>query len=158
MRTLVLAQIPDTHVAATITTDELALVRMDDNIINREATGVRVVALHRGRTRVPDLDRAVLGARDEPLALAVPAHARHVGIVPLELEHRVRVRVLDVVQLHRQSTGRGQKALVWRDAQPVHLRVRVLNRARADPRERFPEPGVEWGFSGGGEVGRGMVR
>ena len=37
-------------------------------------------------------------------------------------------------------SGGGQEALVGRDAQPVHLRVRMLDGPRADSRERLPEP------------------
>lgn len=112
MRALVLSQVPDPHITAAIATDELALVRVDDNVVDREAAGVGVVPLHRCRARIPDLDRTVLGAGDEPFALAMPAHARHVARVALEREHRVRVRVLDVVQLDRVTARRGQEALI----------------------------------------------
>lgn len=53
---LVLAEVPDSHIAASVTRDELALVRMDYNVVDGDS--VRVVTLDVPTTRVPDLDGA----------------------------------------------------------------------------------------------------
>jgi hypothetical protein len=59
---LVLAQIPNAHVASAVAANELALVGMDDYVVYRHA--VRVVALHISAASIPDLDSAVFGRRD----------------------------------------------------------------------------------------------
>ena len=82
MRALVLAQVPDADCTGAVAADKLALVRVDDDVI--DGGTVVVVALDRAGPDVPDLDRAVLGARDHPLALAVEGDGGHVGRVTLE--------------------------------------------------------------------------
>ena len=54
MATLVLAEVPYTDVTASIAGDELALVRMNDNIIDWNAVGV--VSLDVTSTCIPDFD------------------------------------------------------------------------------------------------------
>lgn len=138
MGALVFAQVPYADVAAAVAGDEFPLVRVDDDVVDGEA--VVVVALHARAAGVPDLDRAVLGAGDHPLALAVERDAGHVARVPVKGQDRARVCRADVVELDVVVAGRGEVALIRRDAEPVDLGVRVLDRARADPRQRFPEP------------------
>jgi hypothetical protein len=134
---LVLAKIPDAHVAAAVTANELALVRVDDYIVDGDAVGV--VALDVAAARVPDLDGAVFGRGDQPLGLAVKGDARDVGRVAVEGQDRVRVRRLDVVELDRVVARGGEVALVGRDAQAVDLRVGVGDGAGADAAEGLPE-------------------
>jgi hypothetical protein len=137
---LVLAQIPYPHIAPAVAADQLALVRMDDDVVHGHAMGV--VALDVAAARVPDLDGAVLGAGDEPLGLAVEGDARDVGRVAVKGQDGVGVRRLDVVELDRVVARRGQVALVGGDAQAVDLRVWVGDRAGAYSAERFPESAV----------------
>ena len=103
---------------------------MNNHIIDGAA--MQIIPLDTARARIPDLDRAVLGAGHHPFALAVERDAGDVARVPVEGEHRVRVRGADVVQLDVVVPCCGEVALVGRDAEPVHLRVGVLDRARAD--------------------------
>lgn len=110
----VFGQIPYPYAAGPVATDDLALVRMDDDVIGRRA--VAVAALDGARPRFPDLDRPVLRARHHPFALAVERHARDVARVALERQQRVRVGRLDVIKLHRVVPGRSEKAFVGRDA------------------------------------------
>lgn len=56
VRALVLAQVPDPHVAAAVAGDELALVGMDHDVVDRHAVGV--VSLDQSGAGIPDLDRA----------------------------------------------------------------------------------------------------
>jgi hypothetical protein len=56
---LVLAQVPDAHVSSAIATNQFSLIRVNDYIIYRDAMGV--VPLHIAASRIPNLDRAVLG-------------------------------------------------------------------------------------------------
>lgn len=154
MTALVLAQIPDPHVPAAITADQLALIRMNHNIIHRHP--VCIVALHVPAARVPDLDGAVLARRHQPLALAVERHARDVAGVAVKRQDRVGVGRLDVVELDRVVACGREVALVGRDAQAVDLRVWVRDGARADAGQGFPEAvdGGQWGTGqGGGEGG-----
>ena len=73
MRAFVLAEVPDAHVAAAVAADELALVRVDDDVVDRHAVGV--VALDIATARVPDLDGPVFRRRNEPFGLAVERDA-----------------------------------------------------------------------------------
>lgn len=139
MGAAVLGEIPDPDAAGPVAADDLALVRVDDDVVRGAA--VVVAALDGAAAGLPDLDGAVLGARDHPLALAVEGDAGDVARVALECEQGVRVGRLDVEELDRVVAGGGEEALVGRDAQAVDLRVRVLDRAGADARESLPEPG-----------------
>jgi hypothetical protein len=134
---LVLAKVPDAHVAAAVTANELALVRVNDYIVDGDAVGV--VALHIAAAGIPDLDGAVFRGRDQPLGLAVEGDACDVGRVAVKGQDRIRIRRLDVVELDRVVAGGGEVALVGRDAETVHLRVGVGDSAGADAAEGFPE-------------------
>lgn len=137
MRALVLAEIPNPHIAPPITTDELPLVRVDDHIIDRHS--MRVVALYAPRACIPDLDRAVLGRCHHPFPLAVERNAGDVGRVAFKGEHGVRVRGLDFVELDRVVARGREEALVRRDAEAIHLRIGVWDGATTDTGEGFPE-------------------
>jgi hypothetical protein len=119
---------------------------MDDYIVDGDAVGV--VALDIAAARVPDLDGAVLGARDQPLGLAVKGDARDVGRVAVEGQDRIRIRRLDVIELDGVVARGGEVALVGRDAEAVHLRVGVGDGAGADATEGLPEA-LGWLLAGG---------
>jgi len=123
--TLVLAQVPDTNVPSTVTADKLALVRMNDDIVDRNSVGV--VALNAGGASIPDLDRAIFGASNHPFPLAVEGYAGDVAGVTFEGENGVRVRRLDIVELDILVSCSCEITLLRRDAKAVHLRVRMLN-------------------------------
>lgn len=135
----VLGKVPDPDAAGPVAADDLALVGVYDDVVGGAA--VVVAALDGAAAGLPDLDGAVLGARDHPLALAVEGDPGDVAGVALEGEQGVRVGGLDVEELDRVVAGGGEEALVGRYAQPVDLRVRVLDGAGADARESLPEPG-----------------
>ena len=139
MATLVLSQIPNPHIAPSITTDQLALIRMDNNIIHRHA--MRIIPLHIATPSVPDLDRAVLAARNEPFGLAVERNAGDIARVSVESEDRIRIGALDIVELDGMVPGGCEVALVRGDAEAVYLAVRVRDCARADAGQGFPEAG-----------------
>jgi hypothetical protein len=67
-------------------------------------------------------------------------NARDIARMAVEAEQWVGVRRLDVVELDRMVASRSQESLIRRDAQPIDLGVRVLDRTRADSREGLPEP------------------
>lgn len=135
----ILSQIPDSHCPTPVTTDDLSLVRVDHDIINRR--GVVIAPLYGPRPGFPYLHGAVLRRGYHPLALAVEGHAGDIALVALEGEDGVGVRRLDVVELDGVVAGGGEVALVGRDAEAVDLRLGVLDGARADAREGLPEPG-----------------
>lgn len=87
---------------------------MDHDIVRRAA--VVVATLDRSGSRLPDLDGAILGACDHPLALAVEGNAGDVSRVALESQQRVWVRRLNVVELDGVVPRRGEIALVGGDA------------------------------------------
>lgn len=73
MGTDALAQVPDTDHTGVVTTDELALVRMNDHIIDRSP--VNVIPLQATSTGIPNLHGSILRASDHPFSLAVECHA-----------------------------------------------------------------------------------
>ena len=98
-----------------------------------------VVSLYGARSCVPDLDCLIFGARDHPFALTMECNPRNVIVVPFESHNRIRVGGLDIVESNDMATGSSEKFLVRRNTEAVHLRFRMLNRARADTRESLPE-------------------
>lgn len=137
MRTIVLSQIPDANTTAPVTADDLALIRVNHDIVDRAA--VVVAALDGATARLPDLDSTILRARDHPFALAVERDARDVARVALEGQQGVGVGGLDVEELDGVVAGGREEALVGRDAQSVDLRVGVLDGTGADAGEGLPE-------------------
>lgn len=137
MRAVVLGQIPHPDAARPVAADNLALIGVDDNVVG--GASVAITALNTTGSRFPNLDRAVLGARHHPLSLAMEGDAGDVSRVTLKRQQRVRVGRLDVVELDGVVAGGGEEALIGGDAEAVDLRVRVLDRSRADAREGLPE-------------------
>lgn len=115
MGAFILAQIPNPDIAASITRDQLALVRVDDHVVDgsdmcdqvSRGSAVDVIALDAACSCIPDFDRAIFRAGHHPFALAMERHAGDVAGVSVEGEDRVRVRGTDVVQLHIVVPGRG---------------------------------------------------
>lgn len=137
MRADALTQVPNADHASAITADQLALVGVDDDVV--DSSFVRVVALEAAGTSVPHLDGAVLRASDHPLALAVERDASDVVGVTLEGHDRVGIGGLDIVELDIVVARSREESLVGSDAQAIDLGIRVLDCARADAREGLPE-------------------
>jgi hypothetical protein len=66
---LVFAQVPDPDISSTVTANEFALIRMNDNIVDRNS--MAVVTLISASAGIPDLDIAIFGASDHPFSLTV---------------------------------------------------------------------------------------
>lgn len=114
MSAFALAEVPDTDIATTITTDEFTLVWMNDDVVDR--ISVLVVALNLARSSVPNAHGGVFRAGDHPLALAVESNAGDVVGVSLKFHDRVWIGRLDVVKAHHVSASCGEVFLVWGDA------------------------------------------
>ena len=110
MGTLILSQIPDPHIAPSIARNQLALIRMNDHIVDRAP--VQVVALYAPSPRIPDLYSTVFGARHHPFTLTVEGYARDVARVSVESEHRARISRANVVELDIVVARCGEVALV----------------------------------------------
>ena len=111
MGALVLAEIPDPHIARAVAADELPLVGVNDYIVDRAV--VVVVALDRACASVPDLERAVFGTCYHPFALDVECYACDVAGMAFEGEERVGIgRGADVVELDVFVAGGREPALV----------------------------------------------
>ena len=82
MGAVILGQVPNADAAVAVAADDLALVGVDDNVVCGAA--VIVAALDDAAARLPDLDRAVLGASDHPLPLTVKGDAGDVARMALE--------------------------------------------------------------------------
>lgn len=89
MSTDALAQVPDTDHTGVVTTDELALVGMNDYIIDRSS--VNVVPLQATSTSIPDLHSSILGAGDHPFPLTVECHTGDVVCVTFKCNHGIRI-------------------------------------------------------------------
>lgn len=138
MAAVVFGKIPDSNTARTIAAYDLALVRMNHNVIG--GAPVVVASLDCSGSRLPDLDCAILGRCDHPFAFAMKSDSCDIASVAFERQERVGVRGLDVVELDGMMTSGSQVSLIRRDAEAIDLRVRMLNRTRADPGKSFPEP------------------
>lgn len=132
-----LAQVPDADHASAIAADELALVGVDDHVV--DGSSVDVVTLETAGAGVPDLDSSILRAGDHPLALAVESNASDVVGVTLEGHHWVGVGGFDVVEPDIAVACGCKVALVGSDAEAIDLGVRVLDGTRADTGQRLPE-------------------
>ena len=142
MRAFVLPQIPDPYIPRLVATDQLALIRVDNHVV--DGATVAVIPLHRRRSGIPDLYRPVFGRCYHPFTLAVEPDAGDIVSVAFEGEHGGWIGGFDVVELDVEMSRRGEEALVRGDAEAVYLTVRVLDRARADAGEGFPEAVVPW--------------
>jgi hypothetical protein len=125
MGTVILSQIPHPDTSRPITADNLTLVGMNHHVIRW--TAMVVASLNRSGPCLPDLDGSVLGASYHPFPLAVKCDACDVSSVALKCQQRVRVRRLDIVKFDGMVASGGKVSLVRRDAETVHLGVRVLN-------------------------------
>ena len=135
--TLVLAEIPDPNISTTVTRNELALVGMDDHIVDGEA--MRVVTLDATKTSIPDLDSAILRACDHPFPFAMEGYTRDIAGMTFEGEDRARIGRADIVKLDSVTTSGREIVLVWGDTETIDLGVRMVNGARADSRESLPK-------------------
>ena len=106
MGTFVLAQVPNSNVTAAVTGNQLPLVWMNDNIIDRDF--VIIVALYASCPRVPDLYSAILGAGDHPFALAVESYASDVTGMAIEGEDGTWIRGPYVVEFDIVVAGSGE--------------------------------------------------
>lgn len=110
----ILGEVPEPNAAAAITTNDLALIRMDDDVIHRRA--VVVASLDRASPCFPYLHGAVLGARHHPFALAVKCDPSHIASMSRKYEQRGGVGRADVEELDGVVAGGGEEALVGGDA------------------------------------------
>lgn len=123
MGALVLPQIPDPHISTTITRNKLALIGMNDNVINGSDMGddisnggpMGVVALNASCPSVPDFDSAILGAGDHPFALAMEGYASDVSRMAIKREHRAWICRAYVIELDIVISSCGEVTLVGRD-------------------------------------------
>lgn len=137
MRAAVLGQVPDSDTPTMITADDLALVWVDNHIVD---WGIVVVAALNGAgASFPDLHGSILRAGDHPFSLTVECNAGDVVGVALKCQDRVRIGGLDVVELDTVVACGGKKALVGRDAETVDLGVRMLDSTRAYSGKGLPE-------------------
>lgn len=114
MRAFALAQVPNSDISTSITTDQFSLVWMDDHIIYGMC--MLVVALDLATSSIPDSHGHVFRTRNHPFPFTVESHTRHVVRMSLELHYRVGIAGLDVVKAHHVSARSGQVFLVWGDA------------------------------------------
>lgn len=114
MTALVLSQIPDAHIATAVATDELALVWVYHNIVDR--AGMVVVALNRAGLSVPDLHCPIFRASDHPFRVAMEPDPCDVVDVALKREYRVRVARFDFVEFDSMVTSGSEELLVGGNA------------------------------------------
>lgn len=137
MRADALTQVPDADHASAITTDQLTLVGVNNDVVDRRT--MNVVALKAAGTSVPDLDGTILGAGDHPFALTVECDASDVVGVALKGHDRVGVGGLDIVELDIVVACSSKESLIGSDAQAIDLGVGVLDSARTDAGQGLPE-------------------
>jgi hypothetical protein len=131
------AQVPDSNHSKVVTTDQLALVGVNDNIV--DGCAVDIVALQATGASIPDFHGSILGAGDHPFSLAVEGNTGDVACVTLKCDHRVGVGGLNIKQLHIVVARSREESLIRSDAKAIDLRIRVLNSTGANTGESFPE-------------------
>ncbi len=85
MGAFVLAEVPNSNISTAVTRNQLPLVRVDDDIIDRNF--VIIIALYASCPCIPDLDSAILGASNHPFALAMEGYACDVAGVAFKGEN-----------------------------------------------------------------------
>lgn len=138
MRTVVLGQVPDSDTTTTIAADDLALVWMNDYII--DWTTMAITALNRTAASFPDFHSSILGASNHPLPFAVERNAGDVVGMAFKGQDRVWVSRFDIVEFDAVVACSGKEPFIRRYTETINLRVRVLNCARAYSRKSLPEP------------------
>lgn len=138
MCALVLAQVPDPDITPTITRDNLPLIWMDDHVVDRNA--VIIAPLDCSILRLPHFHPAIFRASYHPLSLAVEGNTCYVARMTREYHHRSWICGANIEKLDIVISSCSEVALVWGDAQAVHLGVRMLNRTMAYARKSFPKP------------------
>lgn len=98
-----------------------------------------IASLNRATPSLPDLDCAIFRACDHPFSLAVECDARYVATMTLKCEEGVWVCGFNIVEFDRVMASRSEEAFIGRDAEAIDLRVRMLDRSRADARESLPK-------------------
>lgn len=114
VRAFVLTQIPYAHISPTVTADKLALIGVDDHIVNRNTMGI--VPLHIPAPRIPDLNGTILRRSHQPLRFAMKRNAGDITSMPVKRKDGIRVRRLDIVELDSVVARSGEVAFVRRDA------------------------------------------
>lgn len=79
-------EIPDLDRTRLIAGDELALVWMNDHIVD-SCFVIEIALRSLWRPRVPDLQTAIFAARDEPFAFILPCDCCYIGGVALQCSH-----------------------------------------------------------------------
>lgn len=109
VRALVIAQIPDHEYSAAISADQLALVGMDYDVVDRVVMGV--VPLNGSRSCIPYSYSAVLRACNHPFPFAMECDACNVVGMAFEGHDCIWVARLDIVQPD-DMPPRGSKVLL----------------------------------------------
>ena len=134
---LIFAQIPEPYTAAAIASDDFALVWVNYYVVDSNA--VVVAPLNGPLFALPHFDESVLRTGHQPFRVAMESDPCDIACVSIKFCDGLRICGADVVELDIVITGSGQHSLVRRDAKAIYLGVRMLNSARANARERFPE-------------------
>jgi hypothetical protein len=130
VRAFVLSQVPNANISSTVTANKLALIWVDDHIVDRYTMGV--APLHISTPRVPNLHRPIFRRCHHPFSLAMEGDARDIASMAIEGENSVRIRRFYVIELDSVMPGGSEVTFVRRDAETVHLRVWVGDRSRAN--------------------------
>ena len=96
MGAFVLAQVPNSNVSTAVTRNQLPLVGVNDDVVDRNL--VVVITLYASCPRIPDLYSAIFGARNHPLALAMEGYACDIAGVAIEGKYGTWVRRAYVVE------------------------------------------------------------
>lgn len=137
MSTDALTQVPDSDHTGVVTTDELALVGMNDHIIDRST--VNIIPLQATCSSIPNFHSSVLGASDHPFPLAVECHAGDVVRMTFKGNHGIGIGRLYIKELDIVVARGSQEPLIRGNTKTIDLGVWMLDCTRTDTRERFPK-------------------
>ena len=137
MSAFILTEIPDANISTTVTRNQLPLIRVDNDVIDRNL--VIVIALYAACSCVPDLYGAIFRAGDHPFTLTVKGNTGNVSGMAVESKNRGRIGRAYIIKLDVVIACRSKEAFVRRDTETIYLGIGVLDCSRADARQRFPE-------------------
>lgn len=110
MRAIVLGQVPNAHAAVSVAADDLPLVGVNHNIVG--GASVAVASLDRAGPGLPNLDSAILRARDHPFPFAMECDAGNIASVAFKSMQGIWVRRFDVVELNSMMARGREESLV----------------------------------------------
>mmetsp|Transcript_10451 Transcript_10451/g.31944 ORF Transcript_10451/g.31944 Transcript_10451/m.31944 type:complete len:284 (+) Transcript_10451:1317-2168(+) len=135
---LVRNDVPHLQAAVLVAAKYILSAWIDCSTVDRGVPVKRPVTL--GRSRVPGLHSAIIGAAEHPSALRLAANRSHISAVDVDNVGRVWIGLNHVENSSSDVSAHDKTLVVRQEAQIVDLRLRELQRAVSRLRVQIPQP------------------